>query len=238
MINKKLGTLAAAIFAASSAQAAFEVAFVAVDQTNGDTYVHDLGTYAAMAANQAANGPALTFNVSAVNSELSNSFDWTVVGTTSTSNVIAAPPGGGSGFTAYDDTGLITLSSGGPTVDGVANNQSINNEMTDLQTWFTNIGTGSGSSVTIAGSDPLAYQTGQELAFHSGRMISGNGGSYQLNTIFHSANASPTGAIDVNGTGATLGFSFDGNTAAVPVPAAAWLFGSALAGLMVARRRQ
>jgi hypothetical protein len=36
-------------------------------------------------------------------------------------------------------------------------------------------------------------------------------------------------------------YSFDGSTAtvsAVPVPAAAWLFGSALAGLTVIRRRK
>ena len=34
-----------------------------------------------------------------------------------------------------------------------------------------------------------------------------------------------------------FGVSFDGTTAAVPVPVAAWLFGSALAALTVARRR-
>ena len=44
MINKKIGTLAAAVLAASSAQAAFEVAFVAVD-SDGDTYVHDMGDF-------------------------------------------------------------------------------------------------------------------------------------------------------------------------------------------------
>ena len=63
------------------------------------------------------------------------------------------------------------------------------------------------------------------------------GASFQLNTLFYSASTDPFAAIDVNG-GSVFGVSFDGTTAAVPVPAAAWLFGSALAGLTVARRRK
>jgi hypothetical protein len=55
--------------------------------------------------------------------------------------------------------------------------------------------------------------------------------------MFYSASDSPLAPIDLNG-GTVLGVSFDGTTAAVPVPAAAWLFGSALAGLTVVRRRK
>jgi hypothetical protein len=68
-------------------------------------------------------------------------------------------------------------------------------------------------------------------------MQSGSGGSYQLNTMFYSESDSPLASIDLNG-GSVFGVSFDGTTAAVPVPAAAWLFGSALAGLTVVRRRK
>jgi hypothetical protein len=55
--------------------------------------------------------------------------------------------------------------------------------------------------------------------------------------MFYSASSDPLADSDLNG-GSVLGVSFDGTTAAVPVPAAAWLFGSALAGLTVARRRK
>jgi hypothetical protein len=236
MINKKLSTLAAAVLAASSAQAAFEMAFVAVD-ADGDTYVHDMGTYAGMQAAAAA-GNQLTFDVSGVNSAI-DAYSWTVVGTSETTNVLAAPPGS-SGFTAYEDTGIVTTSAGAPTGLNVANNQAVDNEMNGLQSWLSTVTTlaGGSSSVTIPGSSADRYTAGQQVAFHAGRMQTGTAGfgTFQLNEIFHSANANGLAAPAVNGQ--AFGLSFDGSTAAVPVPAAAWLFGSALAGLTVVRRRK
>lgn len=231
MINKKIGTLAAAILAASSAQAAFEVAFVAVDG-DGTTYVHDMGDY----SNIAPSSISTTF--ASESTFDSSDYSWTIVGTTSTTNeLVAAPPGGGSAV--YADTGIVTLSSGAPSSVSIANHSSLGNEVGGIAGWLSTVaGLASGNaSVLIANDSSDIYTSGQQAAFHSAQMQSGSGGRYQLNTMFYSASDSPLAAIDLNG-GSVFGVSFDGTTAAVPVPAAAWLFGSALAGLTVVRRRK
>lgn len=231
MINKKIGTLAAAILAASSAQAAFEVAFVAVDG-DGTTYVHDMGDY----SNIAPSSISTTF--ASESTFDSSDYSWTIVGTTSTTNeLVAAPPGGGSAV--YADTGIVTLSSGAPSSVSIANHSSLGNEVGGIAGWLSTVaGLASGNaSVLIANDSSDIYTSGQQAAFHSAQMQSGSGGSYQLNTMFYSASDSPLAFIDLNG-GSVFGVSFDGTTAAVPVPAAAWLFGSALAGLTVVRRRK
>ena len=105
-----------------------------------------------------------------------------------------------------------------------------NNEWKERNDWN---GCLYGTPVRIADK----YTPGQQVAFHSGRMQGDVNGSYQLNTLFYSASTDPFAAIDVNG-GSVFGVSFDGTTAAIPVPASAWLFGSALAGLTVVRRRK
>ena len=232
MINKKVGTLAAAILAASSAQAAFEVAFVAVD-SDGDTYVHDMGDF------QSIEGTSIAMTFASEASFNSADYDWTIVGLSSTTNVIASPPGGGAGGTTAD-TGIITLSTAGAApASSIANHSSLGSEMTGLQTWLNTVAglAGASDSVLIPASSADKYTPGQQVAFHSGRMQDTTGASYQLNTLFYSASTDPFAAIDVNG-GSVFGVSFDGTTAAVPVPAAAWLFGSALAGLTVIRRRK
>jgi hypothetical protein len=231
MINKKIGTLAAAILAASSAQAAFEVAFVAVDG-DGTTYVHDMGNYSNI------NPSSITTTFASESTFDSSDYSWTIVGTTSTTTpLVAAPPGGGDAI--YADTGIVTLSSGAPSSVSIANHSSLGNEVTGIAGWLSTVdGLASGnSSVLIANDSSDIYTSGQQAAFHSAQMQSGSGGSYQLNTMFYSASDSPLAAIDLNG-GSVFGVSFDGTTAAVPVPAAAWLFGSALAGLTVVRRRK
>jgi hypothetical protein len=231
MINKKIGTLAAAVLAASSAQAAFEVAFVAVDG-DGTTYVHDMGEYSNIAPS------SITTTFAAESTFDSSNYSWTIVGTTSTTTeIVAAPPGGGSAI--YADTGIVTLSSGEPTAVSIANHSSLGSEIIGIAGWLSTVETlANGSdSVVIANDSSDIYTNGQQAAFHSAQMQSGSGGSYQLNTMFYSASSDPLADIDLNG-GSVLGVSFDGTTAAVPVPAAAWLFGSALAGLTVARRRK
>ena len=231
MINKKIGTLAAAVLAASSAQAAFEVAFVAVDG-DGTTYVHDMGQYSSIAPS------SITTTFAAESTFDSSNYSWTIVGTTSTTNeLVAAPPGGGSAV--YADTGIVTLSSGAPSAVSIANHSSLGSEITGIAGWLSTVAglAGASESVVIANDSADIYSSGQQAAFHSAQMQTGSGGSYQLNTMFYSESDSPLAPIDLNG-GSVFGVSFDGTTAAVPVPAAAWLFGSALAGLTVARRRK
>ena len=231
MINKKIGTLAAAVLAASSAQAAFEVAFVAVDG-DGTTYVHDMGQYSSIAPS------SITTTFAAESTFDSSNYSWTIVGTTSTTNeLVAAPPGGGDAI--YADTGIVTLSSGAPSAVSIFNHAALGSEITGIAGWLSTVAglAGASDSVVIANDSSDKYTLGQQAAFHSAQMQTGSGGSYQLNTMFYSADSSPLASIDLNG-GSVFGVSFDGTTAAVPVPAAAWLFGSALAGLTIARRRK
>ena len=245
IMNKKITTLAAAVLAASSAQADFEMAYVAVD-ADGDTYVQNLGTYAAMQNNTGSG--SLTFDVSAVNSSI-DAYSWTVVGTNSTSNVIASPPGA-TGFTAYDDTGIITTSSGAPTGLNVANNQAVEAERAGLEAWLSTVASlaGGANSVVIPASSADRYTVGQQVAFHAGRMQTGTAdfGTFQLNEIFHSANATGLAAPFINNQAFGLAHgefcSYEGGVclynAAVPIPAAAWLFGSALLGIGAIKRKK
>ena len=192
MINKKVGILAAAILAASSAQAAFEMAFIAVD-ADGDTYVHDMGDF------QSIEGTSIAMNFASEASFNTADYKWTVVGLSSTSSPIAAPRGGGAATTA--DSGIITLSSGAPTGVSIANHSSLGSEMTGLQTWLNTVAglAGASDSVLIPASSADKYTPGQQVAFHSGRMQDDVNGSYQLNTLFYSASTDPFASIDVNG---------------------------------------
>jgi hypothetical protein len=240
MINKKIGTLAAAILAASSAQAAFEVAFVAVD-ADGDTYVHNMGTYQNIDTlnDEGASDNRVNMTFSSEASFNSADYEWTVVGLSSTTNeLVAAPPGGGSAV--YADTGIVTLSASGATpTSSVVNHSSLGSEINGLQSWLTTVAglAGASESVLIPASSSDKYTLGQQVAFHPGRMLDTVDGAYQLNTTFYSADTDPFATPAYN-AGSVFGLTFDGTVAAVPVPAAAWLFGSALAGLTVVRRRK
>jgi hypothetical protein len=75
-----------------------------------------------------------------------------------------------------------------------------------------------------------------QVAHQGGAMQSGFG-SVNLLGIYQAAGSNTT-APDVSLLNSNP-VTFNGSTvSAVPVPAAAWLFGSALAGLTVARRRK
>jgi len=233
MINKKLSILAGAVLAASSAQAAFDSnsqVFIAVDDASGDTYVLDLGA-AGSAFNEATTG--LTFS----------SYKWTVVGgsTGTAGNELASPPGN---FQAYSDEGIYSLgATDGNTSVNVATNNNVSAKASSFQSWLSTVQTAAGTANYVVIDDGLAgdYTAGEQADYNTGRMLDDTNTStigdlaFSLGYIGHSADGG-TGARVVT---ASTDFDFDGSTvSAVPVPAAAWLFGSALAGLTVIRRRK
>ena len=231
MINKKLSVLAAAIFA-SSAQASFDadtMSFVAVNAA-GDTYVADLGSSSILAG---------AFSVSVDGSALSalGTYEWTIVGANSTNTPLAAPPGN---YSPTAETGVISATAGTDTsVSTVATGALVASERTAVNNWLADVNAADGDgdgSVSIAGGNAGEFLPGMQVAHQGGAMQSGFG-SVNLLGIYQAAGSNTT-APDVSILNSNA-VSFDGSTvSAVPVPAAAWLFGSALAGLTVIRRRK
>jgi hypothetical protein len=231
MINKKLSVLAAAIVA-SSAQASFDadtMSFVAVNGA-GDTYVADLGSSSILAG---------AFSVAVDGAALSalGTYQWTIVGANSTSTPLAAPPGL---YSPTAETGVISATAGTDTgVSTVATGALVASERDAVNSWLSDVNAADGDNdgnASIAGGNAGEFLAGMQVAHQGGAMQSGFG-SVNLLGIYQAAGSNTT-APDVSILNSSP-VSFDGVTvSAVPVPAAAWLFGSALAGLTVIRRRK
>jgi len=225
MINKKLSILAGAVLAASSAQAAFDsdsLVFVAVNGA-GDTYVADLGTLGTFAGS----------STSVDTIGIGGTYSWTVVGTNQTSTPLAAPPGL---YAPTADTGVLsTTSTTGSTT--ISTSQNVGAELAGVQSWLSDVqqAAAGASSVTISAGNAGEYLAGMQVAHQGSSMQSGNG-DFDLFGIYQNEGAANSTPVIADGL---VTFNFDGSTvSAVPVPAAAWLFGSALAGLTVIRRRK
>jgi hypothetical protein len=227
MINKKLSILAGAVLAASSAQAAFDsdsLVFVAVNGA-GDTYVADLGTLGTFSA-----GSSTSVDPSGL-----GSYSWTVVGTNQTSTPLAAPPGI---YAPTANTGVLsTTSTTGSTT--ISTSQNVRAELEAVQSWLSDVQTAAAGSseVSIPSGNAGQYLAGMQVAHQGSAMQSANG-DFDLFGIYQNSGAANSLPAINDGL---VAFNFDGSTvsvSAVPVPAAAWLFGSALAGLTVIRRRK
>lgn len=224
MINKKLSILAGAVLAASSAQAAFDsdsLVFVAVNGA-GDTYVADLGTLGTFAGSSTSVDPSGL-----------GTYSWTVVGTNQTNTPLAAPPGL---YAPTADTGVLsTTSTTGSTT--ISTSQNVAAELAGVQGWLSDVQTAAAgaSTVSIAAGNAGEYLAGMQVA-HQGSSMQSSQGDYDLFGIYQNSGAANSTPVIADGL---VTFNFDGSTvSAVPVPAAAWLFGSALAGLTVIRRRK
>jgi hypothetical protein len=231
MINKKLSVLAAAIIA-SSAQASFNadtVSFVAVN-ASGDTYVADLGSASVL-------GGAFTVVVDGAALSALGVYDWTIVGANSSNTPLAAPPGL---YNPTANTGVISATAGTNTgVSTVATGALVATERNAVNNWLADVNGADVSntgSVSIAGGNAGEFLAGMQVAHQGGAMQSGFG-NVNILGIYQAAGSNIT-APDVSFLNSNA-VTFDGSTvSAVPVPAAAWLFGSALAGLTVIRRRK
>ncbi|MDG1937640.1 MAG: VPLPA-CTERM sorting domain-containing protein, partial [Pseudomonadales bacterium] len=134
--------------------------------------------------------------------------------------------------------------------DGTTNGQ----QRDIMNAWLADVQAASGGSASfgVDGTDPVSSDSARNGGFFNNSLISVGSTSAlfysQANpadsTTFADANVvSQIGtAGDAAQSAASLAAdgSFSANTGAavVPVPAAAWLFGSALAGLTVVRRRK
>ena len=248
MIKKKLGVLAAAVAAASTAQAAFEqgnAVLFAYDSADNDTYFVDLGVTGQDLVNEQ------TVNVSdaGLASFLSSNAgaQWTVIASVNDTTPVGGPPAAGASLL---NSGVVGSSSTGSAVgtDGTTNDT----QRETLNDWLALVqaaAPANSSSFGVAGTDPAAADAARNGGFFNNSLISVGSTSAlfysQANpadgTTFADANvvnqAGTAGTAAQSAASLTFQGTFTANTA-VPVPAAAWLFGSALAGLGYVRRKK
>ena len=249
MIKKKLGVLAAAVAAASTAQAAFDEgnAVLFAYASDDATYFVDLGVTGQDLANSASVdisdaglGAFLTSNPSA---------QWTVVASINDTTPVAGPPAAGASLA---NSGVVGTSSSGSAVGTTGS--SNDTQRATLNDWLSDVqaAAGGSSSFGVDGTDPVSANAPRNGGFFNDSLIAVGSTS----ALFYSqanpasgatlADANVVSQVGTAGTPAqsaaslTASGDFSANTGAavVPVPAAAWLFGSALAGLTVARRRK
>jgi hypothetical protein len=252
----KLKALAAAIAlavsgAASAAPIAVDGLFLSIrDQSNNNSFVANLGTTTTQfLANPNApytlGGQALTALSSFLSGRDLSSIVWNVTGlmngpygsttygglTTST-NIETAPQDWGhfngldavvNNYTLFRNNVNADLAS----VDGVGYASG------DLKGFFAPANNGGVASIQSLGS------VGQSLKFYAFFAAQPNDGFTELFEGDYSgplANANWAWKLDFNGTNANLTYS--AATAPVPVPAAVWLLGSALIGMVGVSRRK
>ena len=248
MIKKKLGVLAAAVAAASSAHAAFDqgnAVLFAYDSADNDTYFVDLG----VSGQDLVNATSVNLTDSGLAGFLSSNAgaQWTVIASVNDATSVGGPPAAGASLL---NSGVVGSSSTGSAVgtDGTTNDQ----QRAIMNAWLSDVQSASGglSSFGVAGTDPVSSDAARNGGFFNNSLISVGSTSAlyysQANpadsTTFADANVvSQVGTDGANLSSALLsdtGAFSANNVSAVPVPAAAWLFGSALAGLTLARRRK
>ena len=247
IFNKKLSVLAGAVLAASSSHAAFDqgnAVLFAYDSADNDTYFLDLG----VSGQDLVNAESVTVNDSGLAGFLSSNTgaQWTVIASVNDTTAVGGPPAGGQSLL---NSGVVGSSSTGSAVgtDGTTNDQ----QRAIMNAWLSDVQAASGglNSFGVAGTDPVSSDAARNGGFFNNSLISVDSSSAlyysQANpadsTTFADANVVyQVGTAGIPAQTAALLTSdgtFSANTA-VPVPAAAWLFGSALAGLVCVRRKK
>ena len=244
MIKKQLGVLAAAVAAVSSAHAYFEQgdAMLYAHAPNNATYFVDLG----VTGQDLVNGVEINITDAGLAAWLSGDgagATWSIVASVNDTATVAGPPAEAS----LVNNGVVAASSSGsfPHADGTAATGAANG----LNAWMADL-QGSLESFSVDGTDPRAADSARNGAYFNNAQLSvGSAASLyygQASPVDNDTLGSPAlvtqvaTAGDLSQSAALL--TSDGvitaNVSAVPVPAAAWLFGSALAGLLVARRNK
>lgn len=238
----KIIALAAAILTSSSANAAFEegnVILFAYDPSDDDTYFVDLG----FTGLELQNGVSIYITDSSLQAFLANNTgsQWTIIASINDPTLVGGPPAVGKSFL---NSGVISTSTSGSSVgsNGSANEQ----QRLIMNDWIADIQTRSGgsSSFGVAGTDSLSADGATVHGFFNDSLI--NVGSNA--EIFYSqanpadgstvAEANVVSQINVPGSFTSLFSSGDIVVNYIPVPATAWLFGSALLGLAGITKRK
>ena len=232
-MNKKLTVLASAIAVAGSAQASFDAGttflYVAKSGDPADTFAVDLGAGGASSAGSfAATGLSAWLGGASAN--------FAVVGSAAGSTAIGGTPTAPSN----DDSVISTASS---TADGLASSYADVQTLTGAANdWIAALNTADSDGdgiVAVPSSNADAAASGTRALLFMNNALTDIASSSALfastATGDSSASTSAIGSLQVSITGDSISIA---DPAPIPVPAAAWLFGSALAGLSVVRRRK
>lgn len=232
-MNKKLTVLASAIAVAGSAQASFDAGttflYVAKSGSPADTFAVDLGAGGASSAG--------TFAATGLSAWLGGaSANFAVVGSAAGSTQIGGTPTAPSN----DDSVISTASS---SADGLAGSYADVQTLTGAANdWIAALNTADSDNdgivaVPSSNADAAASDTRAVLFMSNALTDIASSSAIFASTATgdSSASTSAIGSLQVSISGDTITIA---DPAPIPVPAAAWLFGSALAGLSVVRRRK
>jgi hypothetical protein len=234
-MKKQLGILAGSVMLASSAQALVTSNAVAVFNTAGQgSFIIDTG----VSADDLASGTGFSIDVSAAIAGLGGSIDsYAVLGLTSATATGLYNYDSGS----YVDVGagvVYASSTGGPALS--QNNTALTTGL--VATYLGNASFGANAEGTAGDADgSAAITTGFGGLLNAAGAVTG---IFVQDSDFTGASSSPDAVAITSPAAGAGGVSLEGATfsatapgAVIPVPAAAWLFGSALVGLGVVRRK-
>jgi hypothetical protein len=241
MIKRNLGVLAAAVVATSGAQAAFDAdnaILIAYDAADDDTYFLDLG----VTAQQLVDGVTVDLTSAGLATFLSTNAGagWTVLGAVNDPTSVGGAPAIGQSLA---NSGLVSSSTSGNPVGTVSSDNEA--QKTVWLDWLSDIQAAAGAATefSVAGTDPVSMSAPRNSGFINDSLI----GVDAASSLWYAQAASADGALlsdptevsQLGALNALVGSTGDVeiNVSAVPVPAAAWLFGSALLGLGVVRRK-
>ena len=232
-MNKKLTVLASAIAVAGSTQASFDAGttflYVAKSGSPADTFAVDLGVGGASSAG--------TFAATGLSAWLGGaSANFAVVGSAAGSTQIGGTPTAPSN----DDSVISTASS---SADGLAGSYADVQTLTGAANdWIAALNTADSDNdgiVAVPSSNANAAASDTRAVLFMSNALTDIASSSAIfastATGDSSASTSAIGSLQVSISGDTITIA---DPAPIPVPAAAWLFGSALAGLSVVRRRK
>ena len=231
-MNKKLTVLASAITLAGSAQASFDAGttflYVAKSGSPADTFAVDLGVGGASSAG--------TFAATGLSAWLGGaSANFAVVGSAAGSTQIGGTPTAPSN----DDSVISTASSD---ADGLAGSYADVQTLTGAANdWIAALNTADSDNdgiVAVPSSNANAAASDTRAVLFMSNALTDIASSSAIfastATGDSSASTSAIGSLQVSISGDTISIA---DPAPIPVPAAAWLFGSALAGLTIVRRK-
>jgi len=224
MIKKKLGLLAGSVMVATSANAAIDLgtegALAIFNTAGAGSYIQALG----VSGNDLSTGSAFTIDVTAASAALG--------GTIESFAVLGLADATCSGLACYNYSEFIYVSGGGGLVytggdQAASTNLAAFNAVGNIQAFLDNANFGANGEGSLGDADANGFSNSYLVSGTSGlgfnQQLAGLNGS----TIFSCV------CVDAGISG-----SIFSNASAVPVPAAAWLFGSALLGLGVVRRKK
>ena len=262
IFNKKVGLLTTAIIISSSGYAAFDEGAAVLYATTEKHFIYDGLPFSytesyfvdlGVTGQDLVNAVSVTVHDAGLGAWLNTRSDtqWGVISTVNDPSlvaVVAGPPAPPWAPPSYTNSGIVGTSYTGSTVSyNGQTNEQLKSGINDLISVIQSESNGLSSFSFKQGENETAISPQNHMGFYNSMI--GVGSVVPL--FYVQADPSPGASLIDNVITSQIGtmgtpfqsaafLSSDGTFTAnaVPIPAAAWLFGSALAGLGVARRKK